>query len=102
MTGSISIEVAPLEIEEEIYLPFPPDLAKLLEYQDGDHLLIILEDGKMTLHNKRLIESTLCPICSKSKKRYECIACHRMICPNCYWKLGGLCKECMDKGPKIG
>ncbi len=43
-----------------------------------------LEEGKVS-----------CQICGQSSGKYTCQLCGIVACPNCFWELGKLCKNCM-------
>jgi len=93
----ISIEVKPIEQDGEIYLPFPKVLADMLVWTGEENLLFMVEDDKIVVYNKRLIEYQLCPKCGLVKKKYKCASCETEVCSNCYNNLWGVCTDCMDK-----
>ncbi len=93
----VSIEVEPIEIDGELFIPFPNGLAELVEYEKGDQLVFIADGERLLIQNKRLYESELCDICHESKKKHLCLSCGKRVCSNCYWSIGGLCKQCMSQ-----
>ena len=38
-----------------------------------------------------------CEICGKNKSTVVCLKCSRSICPSCYYKILGICKDCISK-----
>lgn len=97
----VSIEVKPLKLDGEIYLPFPKVLADMLVWTGEENLLFMVEDDKIVVYNKRLIEYQLCPKCGLVKKKYKCASCDTEVCPNCYNNLWGVCNDCMDKAQDV-
>ena len=93
----ISIEVKPIKLRGEIYLPSPEVLSDLLGCTSDDNLLFMLEDNKIVVYNKRLIENELCPRCQLVKKKNKCASCGEVVCANCYNHLWGVCKKCIKK-----
>jgi hypothetical protein len=97
----ITIEVEPVHSKSGLFIPFPEELAKLLEYVKGDHLVFIADGERMLIQNKRNRESNLCDNCHESKKKHTCISCKKVVCVNCFWPIGGLCKQCIkNKGKR--
>ena len=91
----VSIEIKPIELNGEIYLPFPKVLADMLVFTGDDNLLLMVEDdNKIVIYNKRLIEYQLCPRCGLVKKKYKCASCETEVCSNCFNNLWGVCKDC--------
>jgi hypothetical protein len=97
----VSIEIKPIELDGEIYLPFPKVLADLLVWTGEENLLFMVEDdNKVVVYNKREIEHELCPKCKLIKKKHKCASCAEIVCANCYNHLWGICKDCTGESEK--
>ncbi|MEF8848840.1 MAG: hypothetical protein V5A68_06875 [Candidatus Thermoplasmatota archaeon] len=38
-----------------------------------------------------------CQICGEKKAKHVCIKCGKSVCKTCYFKIIGVCKECVPK-----
>ena len=45
---------------------------------------------------KKMPEGT-CLICGKKEAKFICIKCGKSVCPDCYFKIIGVCKQCVPE-----
>ena len=38
-----------------------------------------------------------CEICGNNISKFICLKCEKSVCPSCYFKLIGICKECINQ-----
>lgn len=38
-----------------------------------------------------------CEICGIREAKYRCIRCNKIACLSCFWKMLGICKECLPE-----
>ena len=62
-----------------------------------------INDSKKDLKNlkskkgKSLKPSGKCQICSVKQAEFVCLKCKRSVCKSCYFKIIGICKNCIPK-----
>ena len=39
-----------------------------------------------------------CMICFSKDAEHKCINCGKFVCLSCFWKMLGICKECITEG----
>ena len=39
----------------------------------------------------------MCSICGDHEAKFICLKCNNQVCPSCYFKIIGICKNCIPK-----
>jgi hypothetical protein len=95
--GSSKITTKIIQTDSGLALLLPDEIVADAPIEEGTEISITkTKPNTFEFKIEGLEEAKVsCQICGQSSGKYTCQICGIVACPNCFWELGKLCKNCI-------
>ena len=85
-----------VKLGDGLAFSIPPEMYTDTTLEEGKDIRIVInERGNLEAQvNKVIKKEVKCRVCTINLAKYQCTLCKAWVCPDCFMKWGGLCKNC--------
>ena len=88
-----------IKVGKNLAIPLPVGFCDGTALKEGSELKIVYTKlGNFEIHmTDRSAGNLSCYICGRRTGKHTCSQCGGITCSNCFWEMGDLCKNCINK-----